>query len=60
MVGNPPDELLEWFSRCGPNMQCVEVAFDPTHVHVRDSTKPGEKLVFTHDQWRHFVAEVAR
>ncbi|MEU8145889.1 DUF397 domain-containing protein [Nonomuraea sp. NPDC048901] len=41
----------------GSNGQCVQVAFVPDHVAVRDSKDPqGPALIFTLDEWAAFLA----
>ena len=46
------------FSASG-GANCVEVAFGPQDVHVRDSKDPdGPKLTFTPAEWSAFVAGV--
>lgn len=40
-------------------VNCVEVAFGPAHVFVRDSKDPdGPMLTFTPDEWTAFLAGV--
>lgn len=51
---------LKWqrSSRCGGG-NCVEVAFMPGRVAVRDSKNPGRGiLLYSHDEWRDFVSGV--
>jgi Domain of unknown function (DUF397) len=41
------------------NSNCVEVAFGPADVFVRDSKDPeGPTLTFTPDEWAAFIAGV--
>jgi Domain of unknown function (DUF397) len=48
---------LTWRS-CG-NAACVEVAMEPTAVHMRDSTnRTGPELVFSPDAWDAFVRDI--
>jgi hypothetical protein len=50
---------LHWLKsqRCGGADQCVEIAWDPEGVHVRDSKNPdGPTLRFTRIEWDTFVA----
>ncbi|MFV2119378.1 DUF397 domain-containing protein [Streptomyces sp. Act-28] len=60
-VGN--SSALEWFKSSystneGP--ECVEVAFAPGTVHVRDSKHvPGPRLAFGPRQWAAFVTHAA-
>jgi Domain of unknown function (DUF397) len=38
---------------------CVEVAMDRSHVHLRDSKQPGgAQLHLTHSEWNAFVQGV--
>ena len=54
------DSALEWFKSSystadGP--ECVEVAFAPRAIHVRDSKyTQGPQLAFGPQQWAAFVA----
>nr|WP_059042576.1 DUF397 domain-containing protein [Streptomyces acidiscabies] len=54
---------LEWFkssysSNDGP--ACVEVAFDPKSVHVRDSKhQQGPQLAFHPQQWTAFLSHTS-
>ncbi len=51
----------QWFksSHSGTQNDCVEVAFVPGGVGVRDSKNPaGPVLAFTPEAWRAFVAGV--
>ncbi|MFJ5259412.1 DUF397 domain-containing protein [Streptomyces sp. NPDC088387] len=54
---------LEWFKSSystneGP--ECVEVAFAPETIHVRDSKRTqGPQLAFSAQQWTDFVSYAA-
>ncbi len=53
------DGLIWRRSRKCSNGSCVEVAADTQSIHVRDSKDPhGGRLIFSHAEWRHFVATV--
>lgn len=59
--GSPTPDLTgaRWFtsSRSTNNGACVECAYLPTHVAVRDSKdRSGPVLLFTPAQWSTFVA----
>jgi hypothetical protein len=63
MMTNPSTgngSALEWFKSSystndGP--ECVEVAFAPRTIHVRDSKRvPGPQLAFEPEQWAAFVS----
>jgi len=53
-------EELDWFKSSyssGEGGECVEVAFCPGAVHVRDSKdKQGPQLAFSQAGWAAFVA----
>ncbi len=56
-------DKLEWrkSTKSGPNCDnCVEVAYDGTNYHVRNSRTPnGGTLTFDQGEWDAFVAGVA-
>ncbi|MGW3956272.1 DUF397 domain-containing protein [Streptomyces sp. NPDC004752] len=63
---NPPTGngfALEWFKSSystneGP--ECVEVAFAPEAIHIRDSKRvQGDQLAFGAQQWAAFVSYTA-
>lgn len=57
--GSPDLTDARWFtsSRSSNNGDCVECAYLPAHVAVRDSKdRSGPALVFTRAQWSAFVA----
>lgn len=57
-MSTPDLSTASWFksSRSTNNGDCVECAFLPVHVAVRDSKDPsGPSLVFTRAQWSTFV-----
>jgi hypothetical protein len=43
----------------GGNTECVEVAFGPEVVGVRDSKKVATRLAFTPTAWRAFLSSPA-
>jgi hypothetical protein len=46
-------------SRCGDSGQCVEIAFVPEGILVRDSKQPeATPLRFTRDEWDAFLSGV--
>jgi hypothetical protein len=66
MMTNPTtgnNSGLEWFKSSystneGP--ECVEVAFAPETIHVRDSKRaPGPQLAFGAQQWAVFLSYAA-
>jgi hypothetical protein len=57
----PETNALHWFksSRSAQNGACVEVAFTPDTVALRDSKDPsGPILQFGAEAWREFVGSV--
>ncbi|MEF9908003.1 DUF397 domain-containing protein [Streptomyces sp. P9-A2] len=63
MNSQQPNEL-HWFKSTysgGDGGECVEVAADPTAIHVRDSKeRGGPQLAFAWSAWSGFVAELGR
>ncbi|CAM5526051.1 DUF397 domain-containing protein [Streptomyces aurantiogriseus] len=63
MTPTPSAAPLEWFkssysSNDGP--ECVEVAFAPSTVHIRDSkNRRGPQLAFGATEWAAFVSYAA-
>ncbi|MEU0677963.1 DUF397 domain-containing protein [Streptomyces sp. NPDC006172] len=59
----PPSAPLKWFkssysSNDGP--ECVELAFTPSTIHIRDSkNQRGPHLAFGTTQWAAFVSFAA-
>jgi hypothetical protein len=55
---------LDWFTSSysgDEGGECVEVAADPTAVHVRDSkNRGGPRLAFARSAWSGFVAGLGR
>ncbi|MCO1657877.1 DUF397 domain-containing protein [Pseudonocardia sp. S2-4] len=51
---------MEWRkSRFSQEGDCVEWRFPPNVVELRNSRDPeGSKLIFTHSEWRAFLAGV--
>ncbi|MCT7353383.1 DUF397 domain-containing protein [Streptomyces sp. 15-116A] len=63
MTHHPTGNALEWFKSSystndGP--ECVEVAFAPHTIHVRDSKHiPGPQLAFSFEHWADFLAHAS-
>jgi Domain of unknown function (DUF397) len=53
-------DVLQWRkSSSSGTGDCVEVAIDRSHVHLRDSEQPaGAQLHLTHAEWNAFVRGV--
>ncbi len=61
MITHVSDTPLLWrkSSRSGHDGNCVEVAYLPTKIAVRDSKHPhGPALFFSHEIWSLFLADV--
>ncbi|MEU7404174.1 DUF397 domain-containing protein [Streptomyces sp. NPDC044948] len=54
------DTVLEWFKSTysgSEGGQCVEVAHEPTAIHIRDSKAPQGHVTVGPDAWAAFLGD---